>query len=279
MRYIDAHNHLQDGRLTQYLPDILGCSQQVGITFSAINGTSPLDWPIIESLSKQNKWLVPNFGVHPWHINNLTAEWESLLNDFLDRVPSGIGETGIDGWRKEFDPGCQEEIFRRQLQIAARRDLPISIHGLRRWGRLLEILKESPRPACGFMLHSYGGPAEMIPAFVKLGGYFSCPGFFLSPGREMKLSVFLKVPRDRLLIETDSPDQNLPESIDLYRLASPIDGARINHPGNIVAIYRELAKFLGCSIEELCRVVEENFSRLFKPVLEARARDISTHSR
>jgi TatD DNase family protein len=271
MRYIDAHNHLQDHRLTPYIPEILSRSQAAGILFSAVNGSNPKDWPLVEALSQQNRWIVPNFGVHPWHITDLTTEWESTLLDFLDRTPSGIGETGIDGWRKEFDPKLQEEIFRRQLQIAAQRNLPISIHGLRRWGRLLEILKESPRPACGFLLHSYGGPAEMIPAFVKLGGYLSCPGFFLRPGREMKLSVFLKVPRDRLLIETDSPDQNLPESLDLYRLASPIDGARINHPSNIVSIYQELAKFLGFSIEDLSRVVEANFCRLFKQVLDARA--------
>jgi TatD DNase family protein len=119
----------------------------------------------------------------------------------------------------------------------------------------------------------------MIPEFSKLGGYFSCPGFFLRPGREMKLAVFCHVPRDRLLIETDAPDQNLPEELDAYRLASTVDGARINHPANITAVYSGVAKLLKCDIEALSADIERNFCRLFAPVLEARARDISLISR
>ena len=271
MRYIDAHNHLQDDRFGHEYQRLATACEDSGVVLSAVNGACPEDWPLVATLAKTYPWVVPNFGVHPWYINNLPSDWETTLRHFLDQVPSGIGETGIDGWRKEFDPKLQEEIFLRQLAIAAHRNLPISIHGLRRWGRLLELLQKSERPACGFLLHSYGGPAEMIPAFAKIGGYFSCPGFFMRPGREMKLAVFRYVPRDRLLIETDAPDQNLPEELDTYRLSSATDSTRINHPANIASIYRELATFLDCSLESLCLDVEKNFLRLFDTVIRKAA--------
>ena len=194
---------------------------------------------------------------------------EKLIK-FLEDFPSGVGETGIDGWKKEFDSELQERVFIDQLQISAERELPISIHGLRRWGRLLEILRTHPLPACGFMLHSDGGPAEMIPAFAKLGGYFSFPGFFLAPGREMKLGVFRHVPAERLLIETDAPDQNLPHELDLYKLIQKDRGVRINHPANISAVYAGLARFLGQDLESLTSRIEENFRSLFSPVLKRR---------
>jgi TatD DNase family protein len=279
MRYIDAHNHLQDVRLAPFHESIAAECRRSGLVLAAVNGSSPSDWTEVATLAHQHEWVIPNFGVHPWHIKDLPANWEDLLCKFLDAVPSGVGETGIDGWRKEFDAVLQERIFVRQLEIAAARNLPISIHGLRRWGRLLELLQSNPRPSCGFLLHSYGGPAEMVPAFVKLGGYFSCPGFFLQPGREMKLAVFRHVPRGHLLIETDAPDQNLPKEIDSYQLAAISDGARINNPANITAVYRGVAALLGCSLEELCIDVERNFRALFEPVLRARPRDMSLISR
>jgi TatD DNase family protein len=273
MGFVDAHNHLQDERFSAHRAALCTLCEEVGVVLSAVNGASPADWPLVLVLAERYRWIVPNFGVHPWHISNLPADWKDVLCSFLDRAPAGIGEVGIDGWRKDFDPDLQEEIFRDQLAIAALRNLPISIHGLRRWGRLLEILQTSARPECGFMLHSYGGPEEMIPSFAKLGGYFSCPGFFLGPGREMKLSVFKKVPRDRLLIETDAPDQNLPDELDCYHLTAGGNPQRVNHPANIAAVYQGVAAFLGRPAESLCSEVEVNFRRLFSPVLQRRAGD------
>jgi TatD DNase family protein len=275
MGFVDAHNHIQDERFAPDRDALCTSCQQIGVVLSAVNGATPADWPIVAELAKRYPWIVPNFGVHPWYIDDLPSNWKEMLCSFLDQIPSGIGEVGIDGWRKEFNRELQEEIFIEQLAIAAERNLPISIHGLRRWGRLLEILRSSARPDCGFMLHSYGGPAEMIPSFAELGGYFSFPGFFLKPGREMKLSVFNKVPPDRLLIETDAPDQNLPEELDRYHLSTAADALRLNHPANIVAVYQGLASFLERPIGSLCSEVEGNFRRLFSPVLNQRIGDNS----
>jgi TatD DNase family protein len=119
----------------------------------------------------------------------------------------------------------------------------------------------------------------MISSFAELGGYFSCPGFFLKPGREMKLSVFKNVPRERLLIETDAPDQNLPEELDPFNFCSEGSKQRLNHPANIIAVYKGLATFLERPIEDLCSEVELNFRRLFSPVLDRRIGDNSLTAR
>lgn len=268
MHYIDAHNHLQDERLAGSIDQVATRCEELGVCASVVNGANPTDWPLVANLARRYRWVVPSFGVHPWHIENLPESWFDTLVHFLDSMPSAIGEIGIDGWRKEFDPTLQEDIFIRQLTLAAERNLPVSIHGLRRWGRLLEILQTHPGPRCGFLLHSYGGPSEMIPAFTKLGGYFSCPGFFLSPGREMKLRVFASVPIDRLLIETDAPDQNLPEDLDSYKLVSSNNPTqRVNHPANISAVYQGLAALRELTMERLAAQVEDNFRALFGPIL------------
>jgi TatD DNase family protein len=107
----------------------------------------------------------------------------------------------------------------------------------------------------------------MVKPFAKLGGYFSCPGFFLKPGREMKLRVFAEIPEDRLLVETDAPDQNLPENLDGYHLQSTSDGARLNHPANIVHVYEGVAALRSTPLSTFASQVERNFRSLFGKLL------------
>ena len=156
----------------------------------------------------------------------------------------------------------QEEVFLAQLQIVAERNLPVSIHCLQAWGRLLELLQKNQRPARGFVLHSFGGPVEMIPAFTKLGAYFSFPGYFLHERKLRQRDTFKHVPPERLLIETDAPDQLLPAEKISFPLADA-KGRPLNHPANLAVVYSGLAEFFGERIESLAARVEENFQRVF----------------
>jgi len=275
-RLFDSHSHLQDKRLEPNRSSLIDECMAQGVVGTVINATCPDDWPRIAELAQQYPNLIPSFGVHPWYINTVPDNWRESLIKFLDQIPSAIGEVGIDGWRKEFNPEVQERIFTSQVQIAAERNLPLSIHGLRKWGRLLEILSHGPRPDCGFLLHSYGGPLDMIAPFTKLGAYFSCPGFFLQAGREMKLAIFKDVPSERLLLETDAPDQNLPEELDHYRLHDLSTGSRINHPANISAVYRGVAALRKTPLEQLAEQVEANFRALFANVITRQSRHDDT---
>jgi len=112
------------------------------------------------------------------------------------------------------------------------------------------------------MLHSFGGPAEMIPGLARLGAYFSFPGYFLHERKQRQRETFKQVPPDRLLIETDAPDQLLPPELNRFPLASP-DGKPLNHPANLAVVYEELARFLGRKPREMASQVEENFLRVF----------------
>jgi len=149
--------------------------------------------------------------------------------------------------------------------LAAKRNLPVSIHCLKAWGRLLEILQSELHPKCGLVLHSFGGPKEMVPALVELGAYFSFPGYFVHERKLKQREAFRKVPPDRLLIETDAPDQLLPDNLSNYSITDS-NGKALNHPANLTAVYRFVAKFLGMPLEELGQEVEKNFLRVFGSV-------------
>lgn len=224
-----------------------------GVTRCVVNGTAPADWPKVADLAQEYPDLIiPSFGLHPWR--KPTAGWQEQLLHFLDNTPNScLGECGLDRWIKGYDIDLQTEIFTTQLEIAAERNLPLSIHCLKAWGPLLDVLESSPLPERGFLLHSYGGSAEMIPRLTKLGAYFSFSGYFLQPKKSKVLDAFRTVPTDRLLLETDAPDMLPPENIITHPLSQGL-----NHPANLISICAEAAKMIDVSM------VKSNFQRFFE---------------
>ena len=262
MNFYDAHNHLQDDRFTGRQSELLAVCEKAGIARMVVNGAGERDWPQVLALARTSPLVLPSFGYHPWQLAIRRPDWLANLEQFLAAVPSAIGEIGLDRWKPELPYAGQEEVFLAQLRLAAERNLPASLHCLQAWGRLHELLRTHPRPACGFVLHSFGGPREMIPAFAKLGAYFSFPGYFLHERKQRQRESFKHVPPDRLLVETDAPDQRLPENEILFPLADAA-GRPLNHPANLSAVYAGLAEFLGEKVEPLAARVEENFQRVF----------------
>jgi TatD DNase family protein len=210
--------------------------------------------------------VVPCFGYHPWHLQERTPQWRERLVEFLQATPSAVGEIGLDRWIPNYDFERQQQMFTAQMTLAAERDLPASIHCLKAWGRLLELLRKGPRPACGFLLHSYGGPREMVEELAALGAYFSFPGYFAHERKAKQREAFAHVPLERLLIETDAPDQLPPDDLIRHRIMDS-EGKPINHPANLVAIYEFATAMLRVDFETFASRLEENFLRLFGGVL------------
>ena len=258
--FFDAHNHLQALRFGGRQAELLAECPEVGRM--VVNGCCEEDWPVVAALAKAHRQVLPSFGYHPWCIHERSDHWEAELNRMLDAHPAAVGEIGLDRWKEGLDYEGQEEVFVNQLRIASERNLPASIHCLKAWGRILELLQEGPIPERGFLLHSYGGPTEMVQAFAQLGAYFSFPGYFLRAAKGRHREAFKSVPEDRLLIETDAPDQRLPDALNAYPLTDSA-GEPMNHPANLPVVYQGVAKILETPLVALAEQVEDNFERLF----------------
>lgn len=263
MRFHDAHNHLQDPRFPD-VPALVASAQAAGVVRMVVNGTCEADWPCVTKLARDYPALVqPSYGLHPWSVPDAAPGWADHLREHVKADPRAvIGETGLDRWKADLPWEGQKEAFRIHLELAAVLNRPVSIHCLRAWGPLVDILKSMPLPACGFLMHSYGGSLEVAQTLLELGAYFSFPGAFAREKKIRQRDVFRKLPRDRILIETDAPDQLLPRFLMTHPLTDP-DGHDINHPANLPAIYAFMAEAFGCAEEGLVETVEANFTRLF----------------
>ncbi len=263
--WLDAHNHLHDSRLTPLRPRILADLAGMGSPRMVVNGTAPEDWPQVAALAQQFDFVLPAFGLHPWFVQKAAPDWRDQLRALLKAHPAaGVGEIGLDRWIHPHDLPAQIDAFTFQLALASELARPVSIHCLKAWGALWDIIREHPLPTRGFLLHSYGGPREMIEGFCKRGAYFSFSPYFLHPRKASQRDLFKHVPIDRLLVESDAPDMWPPDAINPHLLNAE-NGDRLNHPANIEIAYNGLAETVGLSLAELTEQVAENFRRLFDP--------------
>ena len=253
---IDAHNHLQDLRLTGQRPELIGDMKSAGVTACIVNGTCEKDWPAVAALARDHPgFVIPSFGLHPWKVGQRSKDWLATLRQYLSAFPDApVGECGLDRWMKSTDLKSQHEVFRAQLQLAAELHRPLTIHCLKAWAPLLaELREESKLPK--FLLHSYGGSLETARELLKLGAFFSFSGYFLHPHKEKIRAVFAALPPDRILVETDAPDMAPPHP------EFPLDG--LNHPANLPFVARKLSGITGLPQS----VFNDNAKHFFSPAI------------
>lgn len=264
-RLFDAHMHLQEPELIGFRDEILTQWTEKGLVAAVVNGTCEADWASVRALAMEDARIFPSFGLHPWYVKERTANWLETLEGHLDEDRSVIGEIGIDHHVPDRDDDVQETVFLAQLELACRRNLPVTIHCVKAWGRLDTLLRTHRDliPDRGFLLHAYGGSAEMVVGFADLGAFFSVSARVGDRRAERLRRALKAIPSGRLLIETDAPA--LPPSPEWteIELKDPVSGRRLNHPANIIAGYRCVAIEAGLSIEQLAVQIEQNFVHLF----------------
>lgn len=260
--YYDAHCHLQDPRLNAWRSANRESAEAGKIGKRVVNGTRPEDWDQVRVMGKDWKCVIPSIGLHPWNVNTVDEGWKHAFAKHVDSGECAVGEIGLDRWVEGYDIEAQKAAFLFQFRLAQECGLPVSIHCLRAWGMLLELLEQEGPCESGFLLHSYGGPKEMVAPFVDLGARFSFSGYFAHEDKAKKREAFEQVPLDRLLIETDAPDMLGPESVQ-HESLTDASGKAINSPSNLFRIYEYAAAMRGVPLEAFAQIVAENFRQLF----------------
>lgn len=222
-----------------------------------VNGTSEQDWPQVARLCATHPdQLTPSFGLHPWNVPDRSENWLQTLREFLlQNRHAAIGECGLDRWKKPFDLSDQIDCLRAQIHLARELKRPLTIHCLKAWGPLLELLEDEP-DLPPILLHAYSGSTEMVPTFTKLGAYFSFNGYFLHDRKGSVRETFRIIPTDRLLLETDAPSMLPPQEF----ISIPLPNKQ-NHPANQPLFLPPLARLLETPENELKEKLAANYQR------------------
>eukprot|EP01038_Epipyxis_sp_PR26KG_P009120 gene9120-12301_t len=285
----DAHCHLQLDSIYPYLPQVLSRSASYGIQQMAVCGTCPgEDWDRVYQIGeKHSEFIIPSYGLHPWWIkryqkicvssdeNQLLVDeeintgkessgrFDTWMNDLEEKLianpKASVGECGLDkAVKKDISMEEQEIILIQHLNLAVKYNRTLTVHCVAgSWGQLISILKEQImelNKSLYVILHSCNSLSkDLAKDFIAIPNiYFSISGRVLD--NKKSVDLIKSLPMDRLLIETDSPDQLTND------MRSKL---QFNEPALLVLYCSEIASILDCSANELAAVTSENARRAF----------------
>ena len=257
----DSHCHLDASEYDLDRADVIARARAAGVRGILIPGYEPSEWQTLAALCATDAMLCCGVGLHPWYVRELD---EAALEQALETLPSvireqgavAVGECGLDAIhaRREGSPlERQERVLVRHLEVARELALPLILHCVKAHERMLRLLEQhGPFPAGGVM-HSYSGHAELVPRYARLGLSFSFAGVITREEARRPRDALKAVPLERLLVESDGPDQ-------AYRGAQ----SSRSEPRDIVRMLEVAAELRTAPLEELAEATHHNAQALFR---------------
>jgi TatD DNase family protein len=161
-----------------------------------------------------------------------------------------IGETGLDYFYNHSPREVQREVFRRQLELARKLDLPVIIH-TRDADEDTELILREVAPVRG-VIHCFTSGEKLADFALSIGLFISFSGIVTFPTAKPLAEIAWRIPLDRILVETDCP----------YLAPVPHRGKR-NEPLFVADTARFIAGLRGMLADEIATQTSANFKTLF----------------
>jgi TatD DNase family protein len=162
-----------------------------------------------------------------------------------------VGETGLDFYRDGAPRTDQERAFRAQISLAREAGKPLVIHTRAASDETLELL-ESEAAGVRVILHCFSMPERIEECLAHEDWWISFAGNVTFPKAEALRVAALRVPAERLLVETDAP-----------YLAPQVVRGKPNQPAYVADTARALAVERRVPYEELDAAVEASAAEVF----------------
>lgn len=251
---IDSHCHLDFPDFTQERAEIISRAQAAGVGLMVTISTRVRKFPQVLAIAEEYGNVFCSVGTHPHNAHEeLDISAEDLVR--LSQHPKvvAIGEAGLDYFYDKSPRDAQAQGFRTHIAAARQTQLPLVIHARDADADIARILSaEHAAGAFACVMHCFTSGRALAETALALGFYLSISGIATFRSAEALRAIFRDAPRDRLLVETDSP----------YLAPVPHRGKR-NEPAFTADTVRAMAPHLGMEPEELAALTAANFDRLF----------------
>lgn len=191
-------------------------------------------------------------GVHPLDVQE-GLDVDQIRRFATDPKVIAIGETGLDYFYADETKTLQQQCFEQQIALAVEVNKPLIVHTRDAREDTIAMLKNGQADKVAGVLHCFTETWEMAKAAMDLGFYISVSGIVTFKNAGELRSVIRKVPKDRLLVETDSP----------YLAPVPHRGQE-NQPAYVRDVAEFVAELRGEKYQDLADYTSENFFNLFK---------------
>lgn len=248
---VDSHAHLNFADYADKIDEIISDAKAAGVEKIINIGTSLSDSQDAIKLATKHEGLFATVGIHPNDNLNATVDnidWEIFENLAKSSKVVAIGETGLD-FSKSTDRDRQIKLFQKQISIAEKHNLPLSIHIREAQDDLIKI----PLSGRG-VFHCFSGNEQYLEFILtKLPKfYISFAGNVTFRNAKPLQELAKLVPPERLLVETDCP----------FLSPEPLRGSQ-NVPANVKITAQRLAELKGVDFQKLAEITTQNAEKLF----------------
>jgi TatD DNase family protein len=258
---IDSHCHIAGTEFEGDLEAVIARARAAGVEAALTILAADDEAELQRAHLVREHWPEVRFsiGVHPHAAGKFAAaapDAAAAVDAALAAQPAAraVGEIGLD-YHYDFAPrDAQQAVFREQIRLARRRQLPIVIHTREAEDDTFRILDEEGAGEVGVVFHCFTGATPMARRVLEAGYHLSLAGIVTFPRALELKEVAAFVPLDRLLIETDSP----------YLAPVPHRGTR-NEPARVSLVADAVATLRGERPERIAEVTSANFRRIFNP--------------
>lgn len=267
--FIDTHAHLTSREFDADRGDVIRRASDAGVASIVNPSTDLADSRRAVELAHRDERVYACVGVHPHEAAHADEEALARIEDLCDQPKVvAVGEIGLD-FHYDFSPrDVQERVFRAQLGIAVRKNLPVVIHMRDATDETVRIVRETirqyprwrtrPADAAGRLpgprgvFHCFPGDAALAWDLITLGFSVSLPGIVTFKNAGTATAVARDVSVEHLLLETDSP----------YLAPVPHRGTR-NEPSRLPLIAAKIAELQHLSEADIARATSYGAWQMF----------------
>ena len=248
----DTHAHYDSGGFNADREEIVAALPGGNVGLVVNPGCDVESSRMAVALAEKFPHVYAAVGIHPSDCAGTDeTAYEALRELAKHEKVVAIGEIGLDYyWDTNPPREFQQEVFRRQIQLALELDLPVCIHDREAHGDSLSMVLEYPNLRGVF--HCFSGSPEMAQELLKRGWYLGFDGPITYKNARRSPEVVAITPLDRIVIETDAP----------YLTPVPFRGKR-NDSRYLSYVVEKLAEWKGVTVEEMERITWENGARLY----------------
>ena len=255
MRLIDTHAHLDFPALAEQLDEVLAHAHAQGVERVVAIGASrglESNWRALQIARDHPERVRCTAGIHPHDADMATAQVLQILDRELAPLPEvvALGETGLDYHYNRSAPEQQRAVFEATLRMAASHGKPVIIHSRDAEADTLAMLRDSGLDRG--IIHCFSGSPEFAQGALALGFSISFSGIVTFKTGQALLEIARDVPKERLLIETDSP----------YLAPVPHRG-KTNQPAYVRYTAQAIAQIRQLSLEALAEQTWRNACAMF----------------
>jgi TatD DNase family protein len=259
--FIDSHLHFNNKKYQENnfsIKEMIERAKVLNVEKFISIATHSEEFGEVVNISNENEEIYHTLGIYPTEdMGRKLNDLENLIINSINKKTVGIGECGFNQPINEGERNIhsQRSLFEMQLDLAARRNLPIIIHTRNSDNETLETIKNFKNKNLKGVIHCFVSEYEFAKKVLDLGLYLSFNGIITYKTGQHIFETIKKMPSDRILLETDAPYLS-PEG---YR-------NELNEPKFIPLIAQKVAEIRGVDIEEIENQTKQNTLKLFDKI-------------